>query len=50
MNINDMPEVECESCGWQGNANEANDDCCPECGSGEVVDYEPEEDEAGNDG
>jgi len=35
-----LPEVECEACGWQGDANETSDGRCPECGSGQIIDYE----------
>jgi len=46
---NDIPEVECPECGWQGWSNELHSNAeleeddkfiyCPECGE-EVIDYE----------
>lgn len=37
-------ELLCEVCNWTGNVNDLIDDRCPECGSKEIVDNEPEED------
>ena len=41
---NDIPEVECQNCGWQGDTLEllVSDKIasCPECGSIDVYDYE----------
>lgn len=45
----DLPELECEHCGWQGHSSEllAKDDisedynCCPDCDKSDgIVDYE----------
>jgi len=36
----DLPEVECESCFWQGDTNELIDGKCPQCKSDQIVDYE----------
>ena len=44
MNPNDLPETECEVCGWQGDVYDLVDGRCPDCGSEEgIVDYEEEE-------
>jgi hypothetical protein len=40
------PEVECESCGWQGYAGDLDEGgVCPDCGSSEIVDYEDEDED-----
>ena len=38
----DMPEVECQDCRWQGDDSELVGLAmrCPECGSDDVCDYE----------
>lgn len=48
----DTPEIECQDCFWQGESQELQsatdnpDDTdfiyCPNCGSSDICDYEPE--------
>lgn len=55
VNENDLPEVECPNCGWQGMSNELHSKTglkfdvefifCPDCGE-EVSDYEEDEKQA----
>lgn len=38
------PELECDTCGWIGDPAELDeDDCCPDCGSSEIVEYVPDD-------
>lgn len=42
VHVDDLPDVECQDCWWQGDALELDDGHCPECGSDDICDYEPD--------